>query len=415
MTLLPQLERDLEAAARRQLSPEGAPPRRPRPRPPAWLAPVAAVLVVLAVVGVFLGLRGRQGGGSPASAGTGQTISFTALPLSPTGVSTSVIARTESILRTRLHGLVPGATVSARGDVITVRMPGSGANVRGEVAALSAPGALRFYDWEGDALMPDGRTVASGLHTDNPTALTISQGNGPIMPGSAAAGGLSLYQAVRLAGRQPALPGVAHYYLFAAVGQGNCVLGPGRAQAHCLIAGPAASLGALTANLTPYEHYHLRLEALPVPPGYTVVQAAPASFSLVDTQPIDEFGRFFVLRDQGFAIPRLDATASTDMSGRPDVVFSFPSAAARRFQTLTATVARRGQLVSSLGQTLDQHFAVALGDRLITVPYIDFRPYPDGIDGSNGADISGGFTTQTARELATILRSGPLPVTLVPR
>jgi SecD/SecF fusion protein len=68
--------------------------------------------------------------------------------------------------------------------------------------------------------------------------------------------------------------------------------------------------------------------------------------------------------------------------------------------------------VSSLGDTLNQHFAVALDNRLITVPSIDYKVYPDGITGDHGADLSGNFTRQSAKDLAILLRYGPLPVNL---
>jgi len=63
----------------------------------------------------------------------------------------------------------------------------------------------------------------------------------------------------------------------------------------------------------------------------------------------------------------------------------------------------------------DQHFAIALDGRLVTVPSIDFRAYPDGIQSGNRADISGGFTARGARDLAALLRFGPLAVRLVAR
>jgi SecD/SecF fusion protein len=79
---------------------------------------------------------------------------------------------------------------------------------------------------------------------------------------------------------------------------------------------------------------------------------------------------------------------------------------------VTQTIARRGDLVSGPGQILNQHFAVALDDKLITVPQIDFNTYPDGIPGDNGADITGRLTTQSAKDLATQLRLGALPINL---
>ena len=79
---------------------------------------------------------------------------------------------------------------------------------------------------------------------------------------------------------------------------------------------------------------------------------------------------------------------------------------------MTAAIARRGSLVSGLGQSLNQHFAVALDNQLITVPFIDYKQYPDGINGDNGADISGSFTISSAQDLANELRLGALPINL---
>lgn len=80
---------------------------------------------------------------------------------------------------------------------------------------------------------------------------------------------------------------------------------------------------------------------------------------------------------------------------------------------MTAQIARRGSLVSGLGETLNQHFAVAPDDQLITVPFISYKQYPDGISGDNGGDISGSFTIAAARDLAGELRLGVLPLNLV--
>jgi SecD/SecF fusion protein len=79
---------------------------------------------------------------------------------------------------------------------------------------------------------------------------------------------------------------------------------------------------------------------------------------------------------------------------------------------VTGQIAHRGANVSLGGSSLDQHFAVALDNQLVTVPQINYRQYPDGIIGGGGADITGGFTSQTASDLATQLRLGALPIKL---
>jgi len=148
-----------------------------------------------------------------------------------------------------------------------------------------------------------------------------------------------------------------------------------------------------------------------------VLQAVPADFSH-PTPIANPAAAFFVLKDN-VALRGSDITnpqQSTDPnSGEPNVTFGFSSSGKNAFQNVTAQIARRGALVSGLGQSLEQHFAVALGgltSQLITVPYIDYKQYPDGINGDQGADISGSFTITSAQDLANELRLGALPINL---
>ncbi len=123
--------------------------------------------------------------------------------------------------------------------------------------------------------------------------------------------------------------------------------------------------------------------------GYYVLRNAPA------------------LSGSDFTHPR----ESTDPNTRiPDVTLGLTQAGGRAFHALTAKIAERGDRVSGLGQTLNQHFAVAIDNRLITVPYVDYKVYPDGIDATDGVDISGNLTVQSAKDIAALLRYGPLPV-----
>ena len=70
------------------------------------------------------------------------------------------------------------------------------------------------------------------------------------------------------------------------------------------------------------------------------------------------------------------------------------------------------QVPGQPAQSAYQHFAIVLDDELVSKPYIDFNQNPDGIDGRTGAQISGGFTIDTAQDLANFLRIGALPVKL---
>jgi SecD/SecF fusion protein len=155
-------------------------------------------------------------------------------------------------------------------------------------------------------------------------------------------------------------------------------------------------------------------EVLTVPRGTVVLQAIPSSFAH-PTAIGDPNAQFFVLKDH-VALRGSDITnpqQSTDSNtGNPNVAFGFSGHGKNAFQNVTAHIANRGSLVSGLGQSLNQHFAVALDNQLVTVPYIDYKQYPDGINGDNGAEISGNFTTTSAQDLANQLRLGALPINL---
>lgn len=103
-------------------------------------------------------------------------------------------------------------------------------------------------------------------------------------------------------------------------------------------------------------------------------------------------------------------------TGPPDVVFGFSSSHGQMvFERLTREVAHRGQEAQLPGisrEEAQQHFAIVLDGQLITVPSIDYTMYPEGIDATNGSEISGGFTVSSARNLATELRYGALPINL---
>ena len=325
-------------------------PRRPSAL--GYLATAAAVAVVIVVAGVFL-LAGGSNRSAPAVAPTAHsvTVTFTATAINPHAPLGPAIDRSVPILRERLASALPGTSVSRVGNDVIVLAPHAQANTRARILALAVPGRLAFYDWEADAITPNGKTVASQLRAQNATALKVSQGSGPMTAGTPGAGSMSLRQALELT-RKSTVRSVV-------------------------------------------------LEAMN-PDGFR-----PANFR-------DPTAGFYVLKD----VPLLtggDIThpqEGTDAGGQPDVSFGFTSSGAGAFQAMTRSVARRGALVSTPGQPLNQHFAIALDNRLISVPFIDSKQYPDGINGDNGAAILGSFTAQSARDLATILSYGPLPISL---
>jgi hypothetical protein len=400
---------------------------RLRVRSSGWLVPAGAVLVAVAVVAVFFAVGAHRG--TRLSPGSGGGLAYVARATSSSVPVQASLGVAVARLRARLATVRPAVTVVRHGDQVSLR--GVTPATRSTVQALARPGQLVFYDWEANALISNGKTVASQLAAHGPAAVTISQGaNGGSGPG-AGAGGLSLYQAVRLAARQPivAAGGDARlsrvgssYYLFGSPGSRACaaearLIGGGVAPGeHCLLAGPDTSAGALRKDL-PAGVRAPDGQQLAVPQGTVVLQAS-GSTAAQSLAPSRLTARFYVLRDQGalsggaLTHPR----ATTDQSGSPDVSFGFTAAGQKQFEQITKAIAHRGSVDSPLGAAnqQNQHFAIALDQQLFSVPSIDFKSYPDGVVGIGGADITGGFTRHSAQELATILRTGPLPVNLVP-
>ena len=104
-------------------------------------------------------------------------------------------------------------------------------------------------------------------------------------------------------------------------------------------------------------------------------------------------------------------------SGLPDVTFGFSSHGRKVFEKVTKEIAQRGANAALPGVTKDeaeQHFAIVLDEQVITAPSIDYTQYPEGIDATNGSEITGGFTITSAQNLADELQSGALPIKLEP-
>lgn len=407
-------------------------PPRSRSRWPI-VAPVSSALVVLMVVAVALTLGGSDHGGTSGSRGL--QITLQAQPTTQTpAIARAAMSREVELLHQRLGTVLHSFSVKQAGASRVVVATGSvGAGTRARIAGLlTAPGVLYFYDWEANVLTPNGKTVASQLGAQDPAALTISQGSSLAAPGQPDAGAVPLYKAVRLAATQPQAPSTRNarpgpqYYLFGEPGSSACeakaktegtIATVGQ---HCLLAGPDSELSS-TSRREAVKDLAAQLpagtasegEVLVVPQGTIVLQAANpgAGHQIKFTSPS---ARFYVLHDLA-ALRGQDITnprQSTDASGAPDITFGFTPAGAKEFQSATAEIARRGQVESTLAQTLNQHFAVTDDHQLLTVPSIDYKVYPDGISGENGAHVSGSFTKQSAKDLAAELRYGPLPLQL---
>ena len=107
-------------------------------------------------------------------------------------------------------------------------------------------------------------------------------------------------------------------------------------------------------------------------------------------------------------------------TNQPIVTLDFTDKGGDKFHDITRTLAQRGRLLYNTvggGQgdpdIWNQNFAVVLDREIKSWPQIDFTEYPSGIDGGNGAIISGNFTVQEAKDLALVLQTGALPVKFV--
>jgi SecD/SecF fusion protein len=151
-----------------------------------------------------------------------------------------------------------------------------------------------------------------------------------------------------------------------------------------------------------------------VPEGTVVVRA-----ELPDDFPKDKpFEQYYVLRDnpelsgEDIKNPEQNFDPQTN---EPIVTFEFSDKGREAFHEVTRRLAQRGQAEQIPGQPPDasfQTFAVVLDREVVTRPFINFNENPDGIDGRTGAQISGGFTVQSAQDLAEFLKIGALPIDL---
>jgi preprotein translocase subunit SecD len=148
------------------------------------------------------------------------------------------------------------------------------------------------------------------------------------------------------------------------------------------------ALKALLGKTAKLEFKLVDLEATPAdiaeghaPPGSEILPDATTG------QPIVVKRRVIISGDQ-----LMDAEP-TFQDGQPVVTFRFDSAGGRRFARVTQ-------------ENVGKPFAIILDNRVISAPRIN-----EPILGGSGV-ISGNFTSQSANELAILLRSGKLPVEL---
>src|SRR3954464_14452823 len=163
-------------------------------------------------------------------------------------------------------------------------------------------------------------------------------------------------------------------------------------------------------SLTPQQKANA--EIIEVPAGVLVLRDQKPD---AKSAPPD---RWWILRDRpglsGSEIKNPEQGNDQSVNNEPNVNFNFTSKGRKAFHSITRTIARRGQDNAFGGnpESTAQHFAIALDNELVSSPLINWRDNSDGIDGANGAQISGSFTIQSAQDLAKILKIGALPLKL---
>jgi len=105
------------------------------------------------------------------------------------------------------------------------------------------------------------------------------------------------------------------------------------------------------------------------------------------------------------------ARADQDPNGGASVMLSLTPHGQQAFSTLTRRLADRGLRQARSGDPLQssQHLAIVLDGRIVSIPYVNWREAPDGIDGADGVQISGLRSDDQAKQTAALLSAGPLP------
>jgi preprotein translocase subunit SecD len=103
-------------------------------------------------------------------------------------------------------------------------------------------------------------------------------------------------------------------------------------------------------------------------------------------------------------------------TNEPIVLMQFTNSGAEKFEEITQRLVRRGRKVadeqglpSGAGNDYaNQQFAIVLDHELKSAPSVDFDDNPNGIPGSNGAQITA-ISMSDAKDLALVLRTGTFP------
>jgi SecD/SecF fusion protein len=365
----------------------------------------AASLAVIALKPTRLGLDLKGG----------VQLVYEGKPTAQSKVDSESLERSINIMRKRVDQLgVTEPEIQRSGEKeIDVSLPDVSNAARAE-AEVGKTAQLYFYDWEPNVIGPSGKPAG-------PTETTVT--GGPAAGSSTY--GLPEYKAVERAAKRPPIlrdSDTTWEHGCTPAQVEGCVYGTWYlldTKHEKVLRGPEETEQNLYADgYTPPKGSVIK--AVRVNPGTVVVQARPVESSagkITQQSP----NSYYVLNDE----PALNGSDITNPqqgfdegaggTGAPNVNFGFTSHGKPIFERITKEIAHRGQEAQLPGvskEDAEQHFAIVLDGQLITVPSIDYTQYPEGIDASQGSEISGGFTLTSAQELADELQSGALPIRL---
>jgi SecD/SecF fusion protein len=352
---------------------------------------IVSLIIVLGVPGVTKAKKTRLG----LDLRGGVQLVYQGKPTPQAQVNSGSISRAIDVINQRVNqlGVSQPQIQRAGADQIDVALPGA-TNVAAAENQVGQVAQLFFYDWEPNVIGPNGQPAG-------PNAPNATGGQDP----GTSASGVPLYQALIRASKRPAVLR-ANRTTSAA---GTFYLVDDKTQS--VLAGPedsAANLQADIAGLKKRPPAGARV--VDIPPGTVVVQAQTPN-----NAPDPALNSYYVLNDAP-ALSGKDINSPQqsfdNTTGEPIVTFGFSGHGKSVFEQVTRQIAQRGANNSLPGTPNLQHFAIVLDNRLISVPSIDFRQYPSGIDATAGSQIQGGFTITSAQTLSNLLATGALPIKL---
>jgi SecD/SecF fusion protein len=356
-------------------------------------------LLLVGSVGVIAAKKTRLG----LDLKGGVELTYQAKPTKFATLNGESINRAIDIMRKRVDALgVSEPEIQRSGsDQITVSLPDV-KNARDAQAQVGTTAQLFFYDWEKNVVGKDGKPA--------PADFSVTGG-----PQAGTTGCLPEYDALARARRRPtqnaatASTGATFYLVNDKIRK--VLAGPANSDKELRTGDAAAALIAKNAAL----------RVVRVNEGTTLVQAeSPTGNKENGGKGPDCYyvlNDSFALRGTDIKNPKQNFDQTTQA---PNVTFEFTNAGRKKWQQVTREIAQRGSsfIATADGQPVTnpqsrfQHFAIVLDNQLVSTPYIDYQQNGDGIDGSNGSEISGGFTIATAQRLSNELKYGALPVRL---